>query len=511
MLRSATFVAMAMLIVPALAQDVRRGGALVESHNQATDSLDPHVASSRSNAWMSMLFDTLLGYHYDPDTGAFAIVPALAADYTVVDPLTLEFQLREGVVFHDGSPWNAETARWNIERAVNHPDSVVKETLAGVTEVEVVDDLTIRLHLSSPQPLLLLQLTPANNIGIWFVSQTAVEAVGDEEFGRAPVGSGPFRFERWIPDDRLELVAFEDHWEIGADGEPLPYVASYTWRFITDASVSSLELRSGDVNVYFGPSQSSLTVLANDPNTKWQAQPSRYSGRPSFYFNPRTDNPSPFSQDVRLRLAVQHAINREAMAAALGFGSAEPHYLFSFYPGMPSYNPDLVYEYDPELARSLLAEAGFPDGLPLEVKVINRAEDVQPLEIMQAMLAEVGIDLSIRMMDRLEWIDDGNSGNFEALSHGNSSHPSALLRQETITGSQYNWAGYSNEEVDSLWRQAAADYDEDSRNEALRRIQRIVFDDAYHLIGYRLPSTVGLKQNVNGVTTMYNLRYAWLD
>lgn len=510
-LRALCLAFLATFIATSSAQSVHRGGALVVADSQATDSLDPHFASSRSNVWMSMLYDTLLGYHYDGTSGEFEIVPALAVSYEVVNPTTLDFALREGVEFHDHTPWNADAAKWNFDRAMNDPRSVVGVSFTGIESVEAVEPYLLRLHLKSPQPLLPLQLTPANNVGLWFVSPTAVEKLGDEEFGRNPVGTGPFQFVSWIPDDRLDLVRFDGHWELGDDGLPLPYVDSFATRFITDGSVASLGLRSGDINVYFNVGLSALAALDRDSATKTGTQPGRYTGTPSFYFNPRPDYPSPFSQDVRLRLAVQHAIDRESMALALGFGTGEPHYVFSFYPGVPGYDPNLVYEYDPELAKSLLAEAGYPNGIELEVKVINRPDDVRPLEVMQAMLSEVGITLNIRMMDRLEWIADGNSGNFEALSHGNSSQPSALLRMETQSDSQYNWAGYSNPKVDELWAEASSEYDEAARNEIFRAIQRIVFDDAFHLIGYRYPSTVALKKNVEGVSTMYNLRYAWLD
>lgn len=510
-LRSLCIAVVATFVATSLAQPVQRGGALVVADSQATDSLDPHFASSRSNAWMSMLYDTLLGYHYDELSGEFEIVPALAVGYEVVDPVTLDFTLREGVEFHDHTAWNAEAAKWNFERAMNDSRSVVGVSFTGIDSVEAVGTYLLRLHLKSPQPLLPLQLTPANNVGLWFVSPTAVQTLGDDEFGRNPVGTGPFQFVNWVPDDRLELVRFDGHWELGADGLPLPYVDTYVTRFITDGAVASLELRSGDLNVYFNVGLSALAALDRDPATKTGTQPGRYTGTPSFYFNPRPDYPSPFSEDVRLRLAVQHAIDRESMALALGFGTGEPHYVFSFYPGVPGYDPRLVYTYDPALSRSLLAEAGYSNGLELEVKVINRPDDVRPLEVMQAMLGEVGITLNIRMMDRLEWIADGNSGNFEALSHGNSSQASALLRMETQSDSQYNWAGYSNPQVDELWVEASSEYDDAARNETFRAIQRIVFDDAYHLIGYRYPSTVALKKEVQGVSTIYNLRYAWLD
>lgn len=489
---------------------VTRGGVLTEASAFNPESTDPQLSSLRA-AWFSVPFDSFFSYRLvEGTTDEFEMEPGLATSYELVDDTTVELTLREGVTFHDGSDWNADVAKWNIERARDHELSTVSTTVAAVDDVVVVDDHTIQLILNEPQPTLQLQLTPANPLNVFLVSQEAVESMGDEEFARAAVGSGPMRITNWIPDERLELEAVEGHWESGVDGEPLPYLDEYIIRFITDQSVSAIELRTGNVEI-MSPLNQDVEQLDNEPNITVYPLPARDGGQPSFYIASDPDSPSPFAHDVRLRQAIQHAIDREAMASTLGFGRGAAHYYWGWYPGVPGYDESLPrYEYDPERARDLLADAGYPDGIELEVKVINRPSDVQPLEVMQAMLGEVGIQLTINAMDRTPWVDDGSSGNFEALSHGNSAMIEPLLRQESRTDSQYNWASYSNPEVDELWGRAATEQDPEQREQIFHEIQTHIHEDAYHFIGYRSPLMMAHLNDLHGLETDHNFRYLWL-
>jgi peptide/nickel transport system substrate-binding protein len=202
------------------------------------------------------------------------------------------------------------------------------------------------------------------------------------------------------------------------------------------------------------------------------------------------------------------------MAAVMGFGNATAHYYWGWYPGVPGYDESLPrYDYDPERAEELLAEAGYADGISLDVKVINRPRDVQPLEVMQAMLEDVGVDLNIVLLDRTPWIEAGRAGNFEALSHGNTANIDPLLRQQTRTGSSANWAGYSNPEVDALWEEAANATSVQERADIYREMQRIMHDDAYHFVGFRIPTILAHSSDLNGIerTGGTGMRYAWFE
>jgi peptide/nickel transport system substrate-binding protein len=129
---------------------------------------------------------------------------------------------------------------------------------------------------------------------------------------------------------------------------------------------------------------------------------------------------------------------------------------------------------------------------------------------MQAMLKDVGITLNIETMDRTPWVEAGRTGNFEALSHGNTALIDPLFRRETLTGSDANWAGYSNPKVDALWDEASRTGDTDARADIYRKIQRILYEDAYHFIGFRVHTLLAMAPGIRGVDSDYNYRYTWL-
>jgi peptide/nickel transport system substrate-binding protein len=167
-------------------------------------------------------------------------------------------------------------------------------------------------------------------------------------------------------------------------------------------------------------------------------------------------------------------------------------------------------EFDLAKAKRLVQEAGFPNGVDVEVKVINRTIEVRSVEVMQAMLDKAGIRMKITPLDRLPWIDDGRAGRFQALSHSNSSRVDPQLTEDSKTGSTYNWAGYSSPEVDKLWIQAAGEYDDAKRADLYKRIQRHLYEDAFHVLGFQYPLVAAASKRVHNLTTQHNFRYIWL-
>lgn len=496
------------------AADIQRGGTIVQAEWIAVPSLDPHLSNAVTTVVWANIFDTLFTYTPPAAPGeAYKVGPGLAKSFKDAGGNLIEVKLREGATFHDGTPIDAEAIKWNLEYARDTEQSTRKETVKSLTDVKVIDSQTLHLQFDNPQPLFDVLFSKVNPATIYFASPTAYQSMGPDAFAAKPVGSGPFKVIEYKPDDRITLEKFDGYWAEGADGKSLPYADNLTIRFIPDQSVGALELRAGTVHVADLLPQD-VTTLADNADVDLYTVPLTDKAYPSMYIASSDGSKSPFAEDVRLRQAVQHAINREAVAKVVGFGNAVAHYHWGWYPGVPGYDETLPkYEYDPEKSKKLLAEAGYPDGLELEVKVINRPTDVQPLEIMQAMLAEVGIDLKVVLLDRTPWIESGRAGNFVALSHGNTANLEPLMRKQTLSSSSSNWAHYKNPDVDALWDEAGKAGSVEGRAAVYKKMQRIMHDDAYHFVAYRLPIVRGHSAKLHGIeaTGGNGMGQAWLE
>jgi peptide/nickel transport system substrate-binding protein len=494
------------------APKVKRGGTLRDINIETNDSLDPHLASSRSAPERTLIYDTLLQYRLvDAKTEKFEIAPGLAEEYKMVNPTTWELKLRKNVKFHDGSGFNAAVAKWNLERANTHPKSLVKQSGVALDQIEVVDDYTLRLKLKAPVVTMALYLTPAPLEHIAIVSKEAVEKLGDEQYASNPSGTGPFKLRQWVRDERLVLDKFPGHWQQGADGQPLPYVDGYNSRYITDYSVALLEVRAGNMDLFTNLELKDVATVRANPEMVVQEIAGSWRGLPSLYFNPRPETNSPFTKNKKLREAALFALDREGMAKALGFGIAKPHYYPFWFPGNMGYddkNPKR--EFSLAKAKALLVESGQPEA-SIDIKVINRSAEVRAVETVQAMLTAAGLKATVTAVDRLPWIADGKAGKFEALSHRADGFPDPQLMGTITTGAPGNYAGYANPEVDKLWAQAGAEYDDAKRADIYRKIQSMIYEDAYHVTGYMFTRMAVMNKAVKGFSTHYNQRDIWFD
>ncbi|MCL5734693.1 MAG: ABC transporter substrate-binding protein [Actinobacteria bacterium] len=501
----------AQTATPAL--KIKRGGVLRNAYRYSIDSLDPQLNTSRQGPAMTLLFDTLLSYRLvDLKSEKFEVSPSLAESYKVVDPTTLEFKLVKGVKFHDGSDFNATVAKWNLDRAANHPTSKVKLTVEPIKDIQIVDDYTLRLILKAPSAVLPLQLTPANPGLVAIISKDAVEKEGEEKFANNPVGTGPMKFKQWVRDDRIVLDKFPNHWEKGEDGQPLPYLDGYIERYVPDSTVALVELKAANVDLNAELDMKDVATVQASPNLRVDEVPISWRMYPGIWINSRPGLPYPMSNNQKLRYAAQYAIDRNSMAQALGFGMARPAYYPQWFPGYVGYDESLPRrEFDLAKAKSLMAEAGVANGVDVEVKVINRPADVRPLEVLQSMWAKADIRLKISALDRLPWIDDGRSGKFELLGHGWFQRADPQVIQVLRTGSAEDWGGYSNPEVDKLWEQADREYDTVKRAEIYRQMQRILYEDSFQVTSYMFRVVAGVNNKVKNHNVAFNYRYVWME
>ncbi|HEX7000777.1 MAG TPA: ABC transporter substrate-binding protein [Trueperaceae bacterium] len=451
--RSFAILAAAALFSAALAQTTLRIGLAEDP-----DILDPALARTYVGR---IVFASLCDKLFDIDTSA-TVVPQLATGYTVSDDgLTVTIDIRQGVLFHDGTAMDAEAVKYSLDRAKNLPGSNRASELEQLESVTVVDEDTVELHLSTPFSPLIAQL--ADRAGM-IVSPTAAEAAG-EEFGNAPVCAGPFRFVERVAQDRIVLERFEDYWD--ADAISIDRVVFLP---IPDSSVRLANLQSGDLQMIERPAPTDLTVMRADSNLVVPSVASLgYQGITVNLSNPepRTD---PLSSDVRVREALELAIDRNTINDVV-FGGEFIVGNQPVPPSSPWYVADMpVPERDVERARALLDEAGV-DRVPFEMMVANNPEAIRVGEVIQAMAGEVGFDITLRATEFATALDLQEQGQYAAFPVGWSGRidPDGNIHQFHTCEGALNESGFCDPEVDRLLNEARAAGNNDDRFELYRQ------------------------------------------
>lgn len=418
------------------------------------DILDPDLGRTYVGR---IVFASLCDKLFDITTTA-AVVPQLATGYTTSDDgRTVTIGIRPGVLFHDGTPLDAEAVKYNLERSKHLPGSNRASELAQLDSVTVVDDTTVELHLSQPFAPLIAQL--ADRAGM-MVSPTAAEAAG-ENFGNAPVCAGPFRFVDRVAQDRIVLERFADYWDADAIG-----LDRVVFLPIPDSSVRLANLQSGDLEMIERAAPTDLGAIRADAGLVLPSAPSLgYQGITINLSNPG-ERDHPLSQDVRVREALELAIDRNVINQVVFDGEfvignqpvppTSPWYVASI--GVP--------ERDVERARALLAEAGY-DRVAFELMVSNNPESIRVGEVIQALAGEAGFDVSLRATEFATALNLQEQGEYDVFQIGWSGRidPDGNIHQYHTCDGALNETGFCNAEVDDLLNGARAAGDTDARAE----------------------------------------------
>lgn len=370
------------------------------------DVLDP----DQSRTFVGRIVYTALCDKLVDISPELAIVPELATEWSwSSDETELTMTLRQGVVFHDGTPFNADAVVYNIERSQNLPESRRKSEVASITGVEAIDEFTVRIILAEPDATMLAQLSDRAGM---MVSPTAAEEMG-ANFGSAPVCSGPFSFVERVQQDRIELARFADYWnadEIHFD--------SVVYLPIPDTTVRLANLRAGDLHLIERLAATDVGSASRDANLTvvdvvglgYQAITMNVSNGP--------ESENPFGQDARLRQALSLSIDRSALSQVVFEGAFAPGNQ-PVPPTSPWYDQRFpVPERDVAAARALLAEAGFANGVDLSVQVANNPVQTQVMEVVQAMAAEAGINISIRATEFATLLQQQTAGEYQGSQVG---------------------------------------------------------------------------------------------
>ena len=334
------------------------------------------------------------------DDGRWGPQPGLAESWELTDT-SATFKIRKGVKFHDGSDVNADAVAWNVNTWMSHPKSLAKSQLQAVAKeksAEVVDEYTVKINLTAPAGSLLAVLSDAQReTGI--ASKAAHAKLGDDGLNLQAVGSGPFIFQEWQSGSQFIVNKNPNYWEKGLDGQPLPYLDKIHYRFVPDDSTRFVEMRSGSADIGQLFRGRDVPAAKAEANLNYWEEPSQ--GRLyRFFFNAQKP---PFKDNLKLRQAIQYAIDREAMAKAVGGGVGTAN-KYDLTEGTLGYDPSVpFYSYDLPKAQALMKEAGVTTPLNVRLTVISREADQQQAQIIQQMLDKIGIKVEIEALERVAW------------------------------------------------------------------------------------------------------------
>jgi peptide/nickel transport system substrate-binding protein len=445
---AAMFALAAGFASPVLAQSAPLRIAL----RQDADVLDPTLARTYvGRIVFTSLCDKLVDLNAD-----LQIVPQLATAYEWTDSQTLVMKLRPGVTFHDGTAMDAASVKYSLERHLNMQGSSRRSEIAGVDRIETPDPATVRIVLKAANAPFLAQLTDRAGM---IVSPKAAEAAG-KDFGLKPICAGPYKFTERVPQDRIVLDKFAEYWDAGAYSFP-----RVVFQPIVDGSVRLANLRAGAIDMSENILPSDVEEARKDPRLKVVI--STALGYQSINFNlgkgPKAD--TPLGRDPRVRKAFELAIDREALIGVVYNGMFEPT-AQAVGPASPFHAKNVVPPArDVARARALLAEAGVKTPLVVNMTLENSQDQRQTGEVLQAMLAEAGIDLKLNTMEFAASLDAADRGDFETYLIGWSGRADAdgNMWNATHTGAPLNYSAYSNPIVDAALEQARAVTDVSAR------------------------------------------------
>ncbi|KZZ23510.1 ABC transporter substrate-binding protein [Sulfitobacter sp. HI0082] len=410
--------------------------------------------------------------------GDGSVVPGLAESWEISeDGLTYTFKLREGVTFHDGTTMDAEDVKFTLDR-INAEDSAnaQKALYAAISEVNVIDPQTVEVKLSEPNGNMLFNLAWGDAV---IVASETVETIK-----QTPIGTGAFKFENWNQGDKITLTRNDDYW-----GEA-PALASATFKFISDPTAAFASVMAEDVDVFTGfPAPENIPQFEADP--RFQVLIGSTEGETILSINNKRE---PFD-NVKVREAVAHAIDRQAIIDGAMFGYGTPigtHFA--------PHNPDYVdlaemSSYDPEKSKALLAEAGFPDGFETTLHLPPPSYARRGGEIIAAQLAEVGIKAQITNVEWAQWLETVFKGKDFGLSIVSHTEPMDI----NIYANPDYYFQYDNAEFQSLITEFNKTAEPAARTEMLAKAQRMIAEDYVNGYLFQLAFPTIAKAGVEGL------------
>jgi peptide/nickel transport system substrate-binding protein len=483
-------------------------GTLIVGTETDIEGMDPGHAQALATTRVNInVLEGLVKY----DPGTVELIPHLALEVPSLDNggvsedgLTYTFTLRPDVKFHDGADFNAEAVVMSYRRLYDPEFEFYDDTntsgffLAGLTNVEAVDDMTVRFTLAEPNAAF---VELSNVYSGKVMSPKAIQEVPIPGWSEGSYGTGPFTLSSWEKGVSVVLERNDAYW-----GTP-PGLQTLVFRAIPEPTARVAALLSGEVDMIVVVPPDAIQSIKDDPNLTYEQGPSLH-----YWFIQLNTTAPPFD-DVRVRQAVNYAVNKEGLANDILAGSAAP----ATQP-MPaanwSYNEDITgYPYDPEMARQLLADAGYADGFQTTMIIPQSGSGmiipVQMNEYIQGNLRDVGIEVAIQSFEWVSYLGIWAQGLNQDVTMGNQSimasdpYVANFLLSGAFTPTEGGWniGYYENPEVDELLASALETPDREARKEIYTEAWAKITEDAPWIFVVNDLQPMAFKQSVQGYVT----------
>ncbi|WP_152657013.1 glutathione ABC transporter substrate-binding protein [Oceanobacillus sp. CFH 90083] len=474
-----------------------QGGDLIITTPSDAVSLDPAASNDTPSSDVQRnIFETLVTQDENMENQ-----PLLAEEWEQIDDTTWEFKLRHDVTFHDGSPFNAEVVKANIDRTldaeVGSPRAIMYNM---ISEVEVIDEYTV--HFKTEYPFAALPAHLAHPGGV-MISKNQIEEdyaamENGEEAGFVisanPQGTGPFKYDEWQPGQQVRLVKNDDYW-----GEPA-LLDSVTFKVVTEDLTRVAELETGDSHVANALSPSDVAQIESSDHLSVQSQDSlavSYLG-----FNMEKE---PFD-DKRVRQAIAKAINKENILSGIYDNVGIPAHT-PIAPSVFGYSEDVSdHEYDVKEAKDLLAEAGYENGFSTTIWTNDDRQRIDTATNIQAQLKEIGINAEVRTVEWGAMLEQTANGEHDMFVFGwttvtgdadNGLYP--LFHSDNL-GESGNRTFTVDSELDELLDQARQEGDPDERLELYRQTQKLLAEITPMVYIHHQQYLLGVDDRVKGLT-----------
>ncbi|CEG25783.1 glutathione ABC transporter substrate-binding protein [Bacillus sp. B-jedd] len=464
----------------------KEGGTLTVVRLSDATKLDPHFITDIPSA--NIVYQKVYEGLVEPDKD-FKIQPLLAKDWKVINDTTWEFHLQQGVKFHDGEAFNAEAVKKTFDRLLDpKTGSPQREKFSMIKEVKVVDDYTVQLILDYPYAPLLSIL--ASNEGS-IISPKAI-AENPEKLAEHPVGTGPFVFEEWKTGQEISLKKNPDYW-----GKK-PNIDKVVFKVVPEDATRLAMIETGEAQI-----NDQVPVTEIDRiNASDTMELYRTEGLAVEYLGFNTKK-KPLD-DVRVRKAISHAIEREAIIEGV-YNNVGTLANVAMSPKVFGYSDKVKpYDYNLNEAKKLLKEAGYEKGLQLNLLTSDRKERINMAEVIQSQLKGIGIDVKIQVMEYGAYIGMIEKGEHDILlggwgnATGDGDYNQYNLFHSASQGPPGNHFYYSNPEVDKMIEAARKETDEQKRLKIYEEVMQKEIDDAVYVPIRNYEHIAVSNKNVSG-------------